>query len=1538
VTLAVNNVNDNAPNIVDASATLDENVDPGTFITNVSDSFTGTDFDRDGDAITYSITGGNGGGIFEINSSTGVITIAAGKTLNYEAASVHNLTVTATDGTLSDTAAVTVNVNDLIVEAVDDVGSVEETATLSVNAASGVLINDIGTSKSVSAVNGVSGNIGSAVLGAYGSLTLNADGSYTYVANANSLAEGETVDDVFTYVTSGVGGSDTGALTITLTGTNDLPVFGGVDTGAVAEDVAVVSGMLSTTGTLTVTDPDSGESLIDTLVPVISSGNLGALVINASGAWTYTVDNAAVQYLAEGQTRAEVFTVTSMDGSTHDITVTITGDQDNPTAQNATIPIPKNATHVLTADDFGITDADSSDSLTVMITSTPVQGLLKYYDGSAWVDVAANDTIPYTDIENGLLVYVPATNDTGNESFTYTVTDGTYTTAGNTVTFSINIELTVSSPLPVDEGKATVFAIELSDVRLADDTVLTLALGGEATGDDYVAPMQYRIQNADGSYTAWQDVSGSQITIVAGQTRAEVKVKTVVNDDGLGVTSESLTLTATTTAAADLANTSATGATSINDLPSLLLSGASYVSEGGITTFDLELSNVKATDTVVTLSFEGVATLGVDFDYSIDGGTTWISTATSAITLTGSALSNPSFEIQVRTLTDAAIESDEVLRLVAVTADTGIANSGSQVMASTLIVDPIIVTTSEDAAVTILSGTSYEYAVLGQAGHGTVTNSGGDIIYVPDANWSGTDSFTITKTNEVGLSVTSVVTVNVTAVADAPIVTIDVLGPYNNPSSSTNYITNGSFETYSGGTGTNPRVLPSGTSNTANLTGWSYTTGGGNALELYTNQVSGITGTRVLDTSESGKKSTDLTQTITGLTVGTTYELKLDLAIPAGSTGALSIVWNGQTLQSVSQASLTSTLTTFTFRVVASATNTLLLDAENTADSGGGDNTGVFIDNVRLTAPDTYTYTVNVAANLVDSDGSESLTNSFVITGTGLPPDAILSTSTGTLLTRSGTGPYTWTVTSEADLTGLQLTMVKPIVGTGNFTLSATATSTEVSNGDIETGSALTAAINMPTNGSGTANLLPVIGNSDITLSNEANFVGTVTETISTQFGDGTNTFSWTSTVDSLPNIYVAGELVQYVMTVSPDGLTGTITGTIAGGTEVFELVIQLNPGADADVSYTQLMSLGTEVVSTVESLPLSGGNGQDLLLTFTAGSTTFNAVVTGENYLDGTTTTLNTSSKYLGAANNLMNPGERVTMDFASGTTGNAVSTMQISLFNFDSASNSAPDELTITGTTVDGSTFVYYITNASLDANSAYTIAAPGGALIETLVFESGSQSSFKLGIESVSAVEYDVNFDLQLGYQLTDADGDSATGTISLTLDGDNTIIGTAGDDVLLGGSSADVIAGGAGNDDISGGAGNDTLTGGLGSDVFRWSLADAGLAGSPAIDSITDFDTSAGTDKLDLRDLLTGESHTAASLDNYLHFEVTGGNTIVHISSSGGFGGNGVVNAVVSGSATETQQIVLVAVDLSVGGLTTDQQIIQSLINNQKLITD
>ena len=112
VTIQVDPVND-APAIADATVALDENSANATAVTNVSDSFTGTDFDRDGQAITYSITAGNTGGAFAINAATGAITVATSAALDYETTPSFTLTITASDGTLSDTAALTVTLNNL---------------------------------------------------------------------------------------------------------------------------------------------------------------------------------------------------------------------------------------------------------------------------------------------------------------------------------------------------------------------------------------------------------------------------------------------------------------------------------------------------------------------------------------------------------------------------------------------------------------------------------------------------------------------------------------------------------------------------------------------------------------------------------------------------------------------------------------------------------------------------------------------------------------------------------------------------------------------------------------------------------------------------------------------------------------------------------------------------------------------------------------------------------------------------------------------------------------------------------------------------------------------------------------------------------------------------------------------------------------------------------------------------------------------------------------------------------------------------------
>ncbi len=186
------------------------------------------------------------------------------------------------------------------------------------------------------------------------------------------------------------------------------------------------------------------------------------------------------------------------------------------------------------------------------------------------------------------------------------------------------------------------------------------------------------------------------------------------------------------------------------------------------------------------------------------------------------------------------------------------------------------------------------------------------------------------------------------------------------------------------------------------------------------------------------------------------------------------------------------------------------------------------------------------------------------------------------------------------------------------------------------------------------------------------------------------------------------------------------------------------------------------------------------------------------------------------------------------------------------------------------------------------------------------------------------------------------------------GNDTLSAGNGSDILVGGTGDDVLNSGSGTDRLHGGAGNDTMTGGDAGenfvDVFVWTLGDQGPAGAPAVDTIKNFATGAagtnatGGDVLDLRDLLQGESigpaNSAGNLADYLHFEVSGGNTVIHVSHTGGFATDSHNLGGSYSSAAETQKIVLEGVNLQTlySGATTDQQIITQLLNNNKLITD
>jgi Ca2+-binding RTX toxin-like protein len=94
----------------------------------------------------------------------------------------------------------------------------------------------------------------------------------------------------------------------------------------------------------------------------------------------------------------------------------------------------------------------------------------------------------------------------------------------------------------------------------------------------------------------------------------------------------------------------------------------------------------------------------------------------------------------------------------------------------------------------------------------------------------------------------------------------------------------------------------------------------------------------------------------------------------------------------------------------------------------------------------------------------------------------------------------------------------------------------------------------------------------------------------------------------------------------------------------------------------------------------------------------------------------------------------------------------------------------------------------------------------------------------------------------------------------------LMGSNFNDHLTGDNEANVISGGLGDDVLIGGVGSDTLTGGGGNDTFTWVAGDAGR------DLVTDF--SLGADTLDLSKLLQDLSAGGDSLDDLLHFNVSG----------------------------------------------------------------
>ena len=166
----------------------------------------------------------------------------------------------------------------------------------------------------------------------FGTFTMSAAGVWTYtIDDSNSAVQalnvGDKLTDSFTVTT--IDGTAQ-VVTVTINGTNDASVISGTTTGSVIEDGGAKCDPPTATGTLSVTDVDDAPGFTAVDCPTASEAGYGTFTITADGVWTYKLDdaNCAVQALNVGDKLTDTFEVTSLDGTTQRVTITIDGTND----------------------------------------------------------------------------------------------------------------------------------------------------------------------------------------------------------------------------------------------------------------------------------------------------------------------------------------------------------------------------------------------------------------------------------------------------------------------------------------------------------------------------------------------------------------------------------------------------------------------------------------------------------------------------------------------------------------------------------------------------------------------------------------------------------------------------------------------------------------------------------------------------------------------------------------------------------------------------------------------------------------------------------------------------------------------------------------------------------------------------------------------------------------------------------------------------------------------------------------------------------
>ncbi|MUK50118.1 retention module-containing protein [Aliivibrio fischeri] len=367
-----------------------------------------------------------------------------------------------------------------------------------------------------------------------GTFSVDANGKWTFNLNTNSasviaLGVGETLDITYVVqVEDNHGGIDSQEVTITVTGSNDGPVISGTDTGAVVEDtVAEASGQLEAT------DADVNDTATWSVTD--GAGVYGSLTVDATGKWTYVLDNTLVgtQAISNGEVKTETFEIVADDGNggtvTHTVTVEVTGTNDLPEITDTSVTtgavehrITESATGDLILEDVDVLDTHT---WTVEANSN---------DDLGTFSVDANGKWTFNLNTNSASVIALGIGETLDITYVVQVEDN----HGGIDSQEVTITVTGSNDGPVISGTDTGAVVE--------DTVAEASGQLEATDADVNDTATWSVTDGAGVYGSltvdatgkWIYVLDNTLTDTQAISNGEVKTETfeIVADDGNGGT------------------------------------------------------------------------------------------------------------------------------------------------------------------------------------------------------------------------------------------------------------------------------------------------------------------------------------------------------------------------------------------------------------------------------------------------------------------------------------------------------------------------------------------------------------------------------------------------------------------------------------------------------------------------------------------------------------------------------------------------------------------------------------------------------------------------------------------------------------------------------------------------------------------------------------------------------------------------------------------------------------------------------------------